>query len=321
MKYAHIPGIDEPVSRIFYGTSLFSRGDSGDELLRAMTGMGINALDTARVYGHSEEVIGRWLKKYNCRHEIILLTKCCHPLPDGTRRVTPEAIRADLETSLNMLGTAYADLLVMHRDDPSVEVSGIVETCNQLIREGKIRAYGGSNWTHERIALANAYAQAHDLMPFSVSSPNFALARQAVDPWGGDCVCISGKEGEEARAWYQETQMPVISYSSLAHGFLSGRVQGKDEKSGARVLDRFAVKGFDWPENYERLRRCETLAERKGASVPQIAIAWLFRQGLNAFAVIGTSSAERMRENIGALDIDLTDAENDYLNLKTEELE
>ena len=115
--------------------------------------------------------------------------------------------------------------------------------------------------------------------------------------------------------------MPVISYSSLAHGFLSGRVQGKDEKSGARVLDRFAVKGFDWPENYERLRRCETLAERKGASVPQIAIAWLFRQGLNAFAVIGTSSAERMRENIDALDIDLTDAENDFLNLKTEALE
>ena len=281
MLYGNIPGIGEHVSRIFYGTSMFSSGKDADELLDAVTGMGINALDTARVYGHSEEVIGRWMK---------------------------------LETSLKMLGTDDIDILVLHRDDPSVDVAEIVETCSALIREGKIRAYGGSNWTHERIAQANAYAQSHGLMPFSVSSPNFSLARQVVDPWGGNCVSISGKEGEEARAWYRETQLPVISYSSLAHGFLSGRVLGEDETSGARVLDRFAVKGFDWPENYARLRCCEAIARKRGVTVPQVAIAWLFQQGIQAFAVIASSSPERMRQNAEALKIVLTEEENAALN-------
>ena len=151
-------------------------------------------------------------------------------------------------------------------------------------------------------------------MPFSVSSPNFSLARQVVDPWGGNCVSISGKEGEEARAWYRETQLPVISYSSLAHGFLSGRVLGEDETSGARVLDRFAVKGFDWPENYARLRCCEAIARKRGVTVPQVAIAWLFQQGIQAFAVIASSSPERMRQNAEALKIVLTEEENAALN-------
>ena len=314
MLYGKIPGIGENVSRVFYGTSMFSSGRDADELLDAVTGMGINALDTARVYGHSEEVIGRWMKKRGNRRSVILLTKCCHPLPDGTRRVSEKGIRGDLETSLRMLGTDDVDLLVLHRDDPSVEVGEVVETCSALIREGKIRAYGGSNWTHERIAQANAYASAHGLTPFSVSSPNFSLARQVVDPWGGNCVSISGEEGKEARAWYRQTQLPVVSYSSLAHGFLSGRVHGEDETSGERVLDRFAVKGFNWPENYERLRRCEEIARRRGVTVPQVAIAWLFRQGVNAFAVIGSSSAERMRQNAEALDLILTEEENALLN-------
>ena len=314
MLYGNIPGIGESVSRIFYGTSMFSSGKDADELLDAVTDMGINALDTARVYGHSEEVIGRWMKKRGNRHEVILLTKCCHPLPDGTRRVSEQGIRQDLETSLKMLGTDDIDILVLHRDDPSVDVAEIVETCSALIREGKIRAYGGSNWTHERIAQANAYAQSHGLMPFSVSSPNFSLARQVVDPWGGNCVSISGKEGEEARAWYRETRLPVISYSSRAHGFLSGRVLGEDETSGATVLDRFAVKGFDWPENYARLRCCEAIARKRGVTVPQVAIAWLFQQGIQAFAVIASSSPERMRQNAEALKIVLTEEENAALN-------
>ena len=319
MRYGHIPGIDHKVSRILFGTAqpLFSEGGDASALLDAMTGLGINFLDTARVYGQSEDTIGRWMRVRRNRHQVILLTKCSHPLPDGTRRVNPTEIRSDLETSLKKLRTDYVDVLVLHRDDPSVDVGEIVECCNALIHEGKIRAYGGSNWTHERIAAANAYAASNGLQPLSVSSPNFSLARQVVDPWGGDCVSISGKEGEEAQAWYRENQLPVISYSSLARGFLSGRVHGDDETSGAKVLDSFAVRGFDWPENYERLRRCERLSQLRGVTVPQIALAWIFSQGINAFAVVGTSSTERMQQNLVALDIMLSQTELDELNLKT----
>ena len=183
-------------------------------------------------------------------------------------------------------------------------------------KQGKIGAFGGSNWTWQRIQEANDYASAHGLIPFEVSSPNFSLARQVVDPYGGGCVSICGEDAEEVQGWYRENQMAVVSYSSLAHGFLSGRLDGNDETSGSRILDEFGIKGFDYPENYERLRRCEKLAAEKGVTVPQLAVAWLYHQGLNEFAVISTGSPERMQSNIDALDIEITPEENDYLNLK-----
>ena len=83
--------------------------------------------------------------------------------------------------------TDYIDIYLLHRDDPAVPASEIVEIFNAMHREGKIGAFGGSNWTHERIQEANAYAKDHGLIPFTVSSPNFGLADQIADPWGGGC--------------------------------------------------------------------------------------------------------------------------------------
>ncbi len=79
-----------------------------------------------------------------------------------------------------------------------------METFNAMHEEGNIGAFGASNWTHTRIEEANEYAYKHNLIPFSVSSPNFCLARQIEDPWGGGCVNISGPENIEARAWYEK---------------------------------------------------------------------------------------------------------------------
>ena len=83
--------------------------------------------------------------------------------------------------------------------------------CDAMHEEGNIGAFGASNWTHTRIEEANEYAYKHNLIPFSVSSPNFCLARQVEDPWGGGCVNISGPENQEARAWYEKNQMPVAA--------------------------------------------------------------------------------------------------------------
>ena len=136
------------------------------------------------------------------------------------------------------------------------------------------------------------------------------------DPWGGGCVTLTGKDNEQARAWYQENGMPVIAYSSLGRGLLSGKITSGNMADYAKLMDEPARKGYACEENFERLRRCETLAKEKGITVSQVALAWFFRQPMNLFAIVSTSSRERMQANMEALNIILTAEECSYLNLQ-----
>ena len=317
MQYAEIPYVDKKVSRIFYGTAAppFMAGENVNELLDAVFAMGVNAFDTARQYLLSEQSVGTWMEDRQNRDQVVILSKCGHHGPDGRKRVNEKDIREDFAESSRCLKTDHIDIYLAHRDDPDVEAGSVVEIFNALHAEGKIGAFGGSNWTHQRIEAANEYAYAHNLIPFSVSSPNFGLADQVEDLWGGGCVSISGPTNEEARAWYRKTQMPVIAYSSLGRGLFSGKVRGEDPASAAGVLDEFAMKGYACPENFERLRRCEKLAAEKSCTVSQIAMAWIYCQDINSFAVVSTAKEGRMQENADALHIRLTESEICYLDL------
>lgn len=318
MEYAKIPYVEKELSRIIYGTAIepFQSGGDGNELLDAVYKLGVNTFDTARVYGDSEKVLGRWIEERNLRNNVVILSKCGHPEPNGRKRVNEKEMREDFAKSSEYLRTDYIDIYLLHRDDPDVAPGECVEVLNAMHEEGKIGAFGGSNWTYERIAEANEYAYKHNLIPFTVSSPNFGLAEQVTDLWGGGCVSISGPENEKAREWYKKEQMAVAAYSSLGHGLLSGRVKSGEIDRIHEVLDEFAIKGYASENNFERLRRCELLAAQKGCSVPQIAMAWIFKHNLNVFAVAATSNASRMQENIDALYIDLSDDEVMYLDLK-----
>lgn len=320
MEYREIVNVKKPVSRIFFGTAmpLLSSGGDGTELLDAVLALGINAIDTARGYGLAERSLGNWMEKRQNRDKIVLLSKCAHPSADWTKRVNEKEIRADFQKSSEELRTDYIDIYLLHRDDPDVKAGDIVEILNALHAEGKIGAFGGSNWTHERIQEANEYAYQHNLIPFTVSSPNFGLADQVNDPWGGDCITISGSKNEAARAWYSKEQMPVIAYSSLGRGLFSGKLKSADAAEASKVMDEVAMKGYGCPENFERLRRCEIIAEKYGYTVPQIAMAWIYGQTVNTFAVVGSNRAERMKQNIDALSIKLTQEELLYLDLKAE---
>ena len=299
MMYGDIPGINKKVSRIFFGTAgdTFLKGLDNNALLDAVFDAGVNAFDTARQYMDSEKSLGKWISARGNRDRIVLLSKCGHPGPGGRKRISEREIRKDFEKSSRYLCTDYIDIYLLHRDDPDVEAGVIVEIMNGLKAEGKIGVFGGSNWTHRRIEEANEYAYKHGLVPFSVSSPNFGLADQVTDPWGGGCVTISGPSNEEARSWYRRTQMPVIAYSSLGRGLFSGRVHADAPEKAGEIMDTVAMKGYWCPDNLERLRRCEKLAERKHCTVPQIAMAWIFRQKINAFAVVSTRKISRMQEN------------------------
>lgn len=318
LEYVEIPYVKKKVSRIIYGTAIppFMTGKGDSTLLDAVYAMGVNTFDMARGYMLAEKSVGKWLEASGLRENVVLLSKCGHPAPSGEKRINEAEIRKDFQESTEALRTDYIDIYLLHRDDPDIDAGVAVEIFNAMHEEGKIGAFGGSNWTHERIEQANEYAYQHNLIPFTVSSPNFGLADQVEDPWGGGCITISGPANENARRWYQENQMPVIAYSSLGRGLFSGRVKCSDVEHAGEILDEPAMKGYAYPENFERLRRCEELAREKGASVPQIAMAWIYQQKLNTFAVVSTSSAERMRENIEALHIELSEEEMRYLDLR-----
>lgn len=317
MEYRKIPYVEKKVSRIFCGTAgeLFTEGRA-DALLDSVCRMGINTFDSARNYNNSEATLGKWMESRGNREEVVLLSKCGHPSSAGEKRVNPKAIKEDFRVSTEALHTDYIDIYLLHRDVPEVHVGPIVEVFNELHEAGKIGAFGGSNWTHQRIEEANKYAYAHSLTPFSVSSPNYGLAEQVGDPWGGGCVTISGPGNGEAREWYIRNQMPVVAYSSLGRGLFSGKLKSNDLNDVESVLDEFAMRGYGYPCNFERLRRVELMADEKRATVPQIAMAYIYSQPMNVFAVVSVSDVKRMEENQRALELKLTDEELAYLDLK-----
>ena len=312
MKYGTISGLDKPVSRLVLGCA-----DLKDTaLLDAALDAGVNTFDTAHVYGGSEALLGRWLKGRDLSR-LVIETKGCHPGPLRPDRVTPACLVKDVEASLRRLGVDCIDLFLLHRDSRHAQVGELVETLNHLRKQGKLRAFGGSNWTAERIREANGYAAAHGLTPFTVSSPHFGLACQVRDPWGGGagCVTLTGEGQERERAWYRERGTAVLAFSSLARGLLSGKISAADP-GRADKLDAAGRRGYDCPENWERLRRAEALAEEKGCTVAQLSLAWLFYQGMNAYAVFSTGSPARIAANCGALEVVLTPAECRWLNLE-----
>ncbi len=300
--YGQIPGVDKPVSRIFFGTAILPMlmGKDASAILDAALAAGINAFDCARGYGNAEKSLGNWVRARNNRERVVLLTKCGNVDRKGNVQVNRAVIEKELAKSLQALQTDYIDIYLLHRDDPNTPVSEFIDTLNQAKRQGKIRVFGVSNWTVERIREANEYAAANRLDGFAVSSPNFGLARQMADPWGGGCVTISGPEHAADRAWYAETQMPVLAYSSLGRGFFGGRFQSFDETAAKKVLDGPAQKGYLCPENMRRLRNAEALAKRDRCTVPQTAMRYVFGSGMDVYALVSTTNPVRIPENIAA---------------------
>ena len=310
-----ISGLSLPVSDVFFGTAMapvMTDEAGAGELLDSVLAGGVNAFDCARSYQRAENVLGRWIRERGIRDQVVILTKC-GDIRNGRVEVNRVVIREQLAQSLDALQTDCIDLYLMHRDDPHTPVEEFIETLNEARQAGMIRLFGVSNWTHERIAAANRYAEEKGLMGFSVSSPNYGLTRQIKDLWGGGCVTLSGPENEAARAWYRENRMPVIAYSSLGRGFFSGRFRAYDYENARRILDSYAQEGYLYEENMARLARAEELARQYGVTVPEIAMRYVFGSGMNVFAVVSTSSPERLQMNLRAAAQPLTSRDLLYL--------
>jgi aryl-alcohol dehydrogenase-like predicted oxidoreductase len=286
-------------------------------LLDAALEAGITAFDTARHYGQgNESIVGRWVRERGLRDQVVIIGKGAHHSPER-KRVTPADIAADLDDSLRQFGFDAIDLYLLHRDDPEVPVGPIVEALNGHLRAGKIQAFGGSNWSHERIAEANVYAAARGLIPFVASSPHFSLVEQVEAPWP-DCISIAGPGGAEARQWYEREQMPVFAWSSLAGGFLSGGFSRDSPGALPEAVAERARRVYGTDDNYQRLERAGILAEELGLTVPQIGLAYALSQPLNLFTIAGGETREEIALNAAAAGVYLPLETREWLDLGRE---
>ncbi|MEH7547666.1 aldo/keto reductase [Neobacillus vireti] len=286
MNSITIPGLSKPVTTLIQGSDYFrpSIYEKVCSVLDRFLAIGGNTIDTAHIYcgGESELAIGQWMKDRNNREDVVILTKGAHHDQNGPR-VNPEAIAKDLFDSLERLGTDYIDLYALHRDDPNVPVSVIMDALNEHIAAGRIKAIGGSNWTVERLEEANEYAAANGLVGFTFSSPNLSLAK-AKEPFWAGCVSIDANDCE----WHEKYQLPILSWSSQARGFFTGRFTPEDQSN------EDLVRVFYSDDNWERLRRAEQLAKEKGVSTIQIALAYVLNQPFPTCALIGAQNEEEL---------------------------
>lgn len=312
MKYISIKGLNKPVSALMKGTDYFYH-DSYEKAaanMDAYLAIGGNSVDTAHIYcgGQSEEVIGRYMQERGNRDQIVILTKGAHHDQNGPR-VNKKDIKSDITTSFERLQTNFIDLYALHRDDPEVPAGEVIEALNEYIADGSVGAIGVSNWTWERIRDANAYAEANGLVGFSFSSPNLSLAKPNEPFWKG---CVSADA--ETIAWHEAEQFPLLSWSSQARGFFTGRFtpEIRDNADLVRV--------FYSDANWERLERAKQLAASKSVTAIQIALAYVLNQSFPTCALIGAQSAEELKSCDEGSTIQLTREELDWLDLTIDQL-
>lgn len=305
MKQVPIAGLLSTCSQMILGSDYFhtSMQKQVDTLLDAYIEVGGNTVDTAHGYrsGESEKAIGMWMKTRGNRERIHILTKGAHHDANGPR-VNPEAITNDLTESLQRLQTDYVDMYALHRDDPAVCVEPIIDVLNKLMAAGKIRAIGASNWTHQRIQLANDYAAKAGLIGFTFSSPNLSLAKPNIPRWPG---CVSADE--MTIAWHEQTGLPLLSWSSLAAGFLTGRFTPDN------LENEEMVRVYYNERNWQRLDRAKQLAEQKGVTLAQISLAYVNNQPFPSCAIVAAHSLEELHANRAGADVVLSEQEVQWL--------
>ncbi len=314
-----VPDVPAPVSRLVLGTVRFSTDNPEYwfEILDRYVSAGGNAIDSARLYGTSEIVIGEWLAQRRNRADILLFTKGGH----GTEHKLPDVdleaiIEQELAESLERLQTDVIDFYWLHRDNPDMPVGRILDCLNSHLQDGRIRAFGGSNWTTDRVDEANAYAGEHDLRGFSGVSNNMSLAVQP-EPFYPGLVTTGPAEA----AWHQRTGLPLFAWSSQARGFFAGRIQPdmRDRMDSLEDgLTRRMLEVYGTDDNFERLRRCEELAGRKSdCTANRVALAWLLRQPCPVLPIIGPLTVEELDDSLQAASLDLSDQEVPWLDLRS----
>ncbi|MCP4640659.1 MAG: aldo/keto reductase [bacterium] len=297
-------------------------GSSGSEIskeasfavLDAYAECGGDFIDTAHIYaawveggwGASERTVGEWLRSNNVRNDVILATKGGHPPLDRMElgRCSRADLESDLAESLDRLGVDRIDLYWLHRDDPDRPVEEIMNTLAGFVRDGRVRAYGASNWTIPRFAEAQTYCAQAGIPPFIASQCGWALA----DRRSSDAPVTGMLYVDDAmRGYHEETKLPLFPYTAQAKGYF-GVANARWAESEFQGPPPIAGE-YDSPDNRQRLLRASSIARDQGCSANQVALSYLLHQPFPTYPLISTSRPDRVRDAMGALKVTLTDVE------------
>ena len=301
MKYGRIDGVDKQVSKFFMGCDNQRNYASGAMMWDQWIEAGGNAFDTAFVYGGGkiETLLGHWLRDRGNRDEVVITVKGAH-----TPYCNPDDLTRQLHTSLDRLGIERADVYLMHRDNLDIPVGEFVDVLNEHYDAGRIGPFGGSNWSLQRIQQANEYAAKHGKRPMTALSDNLALARMMKPVWDG-ALSVSDPD---SRDWLERTQTTNLAWSSSARGYFA------DPERRSPAHGRSLDESWDSADNRDRRDRAVELADKRGVSAHNIAVAWVLSQPFPSFALIGPRTPEELTTSLPALEIELTPDEIRWLD-------
>jgi aryl-alcohol dehydrogenase-like predicted oxidoreductase len=290
------------VSRLCLGTMLMGGKTPVDEshrMLDRFLEAGANFVDTADTYsdGGSEETLAPWLARR--RDEVVLATKLRYPVSDpGGEGLAPDRIAKACDASLRRLGVDEIDLYQVHAPDPEVPLEDSLEALDVLVRAGKVRALGVSNYPAWLLAWSVALQDRHGWSPFISMQPQYSLVERSIEA--------------EILPFCRAAGLGVLPWGPLGAGFLSGKhKRGERPPEGSRIAEA----GESWEEAYDRraterhfsvVDAAAQIAEARGATIPQVAIAWLLgTRGVTA-PILGPRTFEQLEDVLGADELELT---------------
>ncbi len=309
MQHARLGQTGLVVSKLALGTMTFGtvrdrpaasaicKLDQGgaDRLVAQALEAGINHFNSADVYasGESETMLGKALGAR--RHEVVISTK----VGNRTGAALPQAglsrrhILEAAEASLRRLGTDYIDVYLAHRTDPHTPLEETVEAFDALVRQGKVRYVGFSNWPAWMAATAAGIQARRGFEPFRAAEVFYSLVGRDVEA--------------EVVPWARQAGCGLIVWSPLAGGFLSGKYSREDPGGGGGRLSGFDMIPFDRQQGYAVVEVLKAVAGRHATAPAAIALAWLMRRPAVSSVLIGASSSEQLTANLAAADILLSD--------------
>lgn len=325
MQYGYLGGTGLKISKLCLGTMTFGSrfygiGELDQPTATAMVQMavdhGINFFDTADIYsyGDSESMLGVALRSTDLpRDAYVIATKAFgNMLPQATGKIADLTARgasrhhlmAACEASLRRLGTDYIDLFQLHGWDPVTPLEETLRALDDLVRQGKVRYIGCSNWAARHLAKALAMASGKGWERIATLQAYYALAARDLE--------------HELQPLCAEEGVGILPWSPLAGGFLSGKFRRDEPGPADARRTRFDFPPVDLEKGLDAIELMRGMAPDKGATVAQIALAWLLDRPAVSSVIIGASRLEQLQENIGAASIRLEPEEMSALTGATE---
>ena len=314
MEYRNLGRTGLKVSELCLGSMQFG-WTAGEELshqiLTASYEAGINFIDTADIYsrwvegnpgGVAENIVGQWIKANNIpRDQLVIATKVRGQMGDGPNDegLSRGHIMQAVEASLRRLGTDYIDLYQTHWYDENTPIDETLKALDDLVRQGKVRYLGCSNYPAWRLTEALWTSKQHHLARYDSLQPHYNLVHRSEFERGLAEVC-------------RQYGVGVIPYSPLAGGFLTGKYRNGQVPDSARAK---GVSRYFNDRNWELLEKMETLGkDKEDYSISQIALAWLLSDPLITSPIIGPRTLEQLKDNLGSVGLRLSAQEKDLLN-------